>query len=104
VAERQKEQRAVLDVAARLVKPGGRLAYVTCSVLPEENTGQVARFLSEEGRFRVVPPAEAWAGAMGGGAPPESADGSSQTLLLTPATHGTDGFFVALLQASEERD
>ena len=42
---RRKEQEAVLDRAAGLVRPGGRLLYVTCSVLPEENGDQVAAFL-----------------------------------------------------------
>ena len=43
---RLAEQRAVLDQAARLVKPGGRLAYITCSVLPPENRDQVEAFLT----------------------------------------------------------
>ena len=47
LAQRQAEQRAVLALGAPLVKPGGRLVYVTCSVLPEENGEQVAAFLAE---------------------------------------------------------
>lgn len=95
--ERQKDQRTVLALAARLVKPGGRLVYVTCSVLPEENTDQIARFVEAHADFRVVPTAEAW-GATIGGAAPVSADGRADGLLLTPLSHGTDGFYIAVLQ------
>jgi 16S rRNA (cytosine967-C5)-methyltransferase len=44
--------------------------------------------------FQLVPFAEVWASTIGGAAP-ASADGSKEALLLTPASHGTDGFFVA---------
>ena len=94
--ERLAEQAAVLDRAAELVKPGGRIAYVTCSVLPEENVDQVAAFLERHEGFVVEPYGEAWRASIGG-EPPESADGATDTLQLTPARHGTDGFFVALL-------
>ena len=94
LATRQTEQRDVLSIAADLVKPGGRLAYVTCSVLPEENADQVAWFLEAFPNFKSVPVGEVWAKTIGGEAP-SSADQSFDTLLLTPASHGTDGFFVA---------
>ncbi|WP_072395126.1 RsmB/NOP family class I SAM-dependent RNA methyltransferase [Hyphomicrobium sp. CS1GBMeth3] len=94
LATRQKEQREVLELASGLVKPGGRLIYVTCSVLPEENVDQVAWFLGAHPGFALVPFGEAWRAALGS-EPPHSADGSAETLLLTPALHGTDGFFVA---------
>lgn len=94
LATRQKEQRDVLELASGLVKPGGRLVYVTCSVLPEENVDQVAWFLGAHTEFTLVPFGEAWLAALGT-EPPRSADGSTDTLLLTPASHGTDGFFVA---------
>jgi 16S rRNA (cytosine967-C5)-methyltransferase len=80
-----------------LVKPGGQLAYVTCSVLPEENVGQVAAFLETHGDFRAVPIGEAWTAAGLPGDVPRSADGRTDSLLLTPARHGTDGFFIAVL-------
>lgn len=98
LAERQAEQRAVLALAAQLVKPGGRLTYVTCSVLPEENAAQVAAFLESQPRYSILPVAQAWNGVLPG-EPPASADGRSQSLLLTPASHGTDGFFIATLAA-----
>lgn len=95
--ERQKAQRAVLAQAAGLVKRGGTLTYITCSVLPSENTDQVAAFLSAHEDFKIIPYAEQWRVTLGGEAP-VSADGRSDTLLLTPVRHGTDGFFIATLQ------
>ncbi|HEY7669439.1 MAG TPA: RsmB/NOP family class I SAM-dependent RNA methyltransferase [Hyphomicrobium sp.] len=95
--ERQAEQARVLDLGAQLVKPGGRLAYVTCSVLPEENAEQVAGFLARHTAFALLPYVEAWRAQLGT-EPPASADGSTETLQLTPTRHGTDGFFIALLQ------
>ncbi len=98
VAERQAEQREVLARAARLVKPGGTIAYVTCSILSEENGDQVAWFLAQHPGYEVVPVAGLWPERVGGTAP-TSADGSKTSLLLTPASHGTDGFFTAILRA-----
>lgn len=97
--QRIKDQREVLDRGAELVKKGGRLVYITCSVLPEENTAQIAAFLARHKNFEVIPFARQWASAIGTTAP-VSADGSTETLLLTPAQHGTDGFFIAVLRKS----
>ncbi len=97
LAERQAEQRTVLELAAKSVKPGGRIVYVTCSVLPEENVDTVAGFVAAQPQFAVLPFAEAWAAAFST-PPPASADGRTDTLLLTPACHGTDGFFIATLR------
>ena len=94
------ERHAALDRAASLTKPGGRLVYATCSVLPEENGDQVASLLAAHPAFAAVPWREAWAAGVGG-APPASADGSDETLLLTSARHGTDGFYVAVLRRRE---
>jgi 16S rRNA (cytosine967-C5)-methyltransferase len=93
---RVAEQTEALERGATLVKPGGRLVYVTCSVLPEENVDQVAAFLARHPDFAVVPYAEVWRAAIAS-EPPPSADGSDQTLLLTPARHDTDGFFIAVM-------
>jgi 16S rRNA (cytosine967-C5)-methyltransferase len=95
---RLAEQRAVLDQAARLVKPGGRLIYITCSVLPPENRDQVDAFIARHPEFSIVPWAPLWEQAAFSAAPPQSADGSAETLLMTPRSFGTDGFFVAMLQ------
>lgn len=94
LAARQADQQDVLRLGSGLVKPGGCLTYVTCSVLPEENVDQVAWFLGACPGFTLDPYEDAWRAAIGGD-PPASADESKQTLLLTPASHGTDGFFVA---------
>jgi 16S rRNA (cytosine967-C5)-methyltransferase len=96
LAQREQEQLAVLEAAAPLVKPGGRLVYATCSVLPQENGDRIAAFLANDSRFATLPWREAWQRGIGGEAP-VSADGSEATLLLTPARHGTDGFFIAVL-------
>ena len=94
--QRVRQQWAVLTTAASLVKPGGRLLYATCSVLPEENGDQVARFLAAHAEFARVPWQEAWLSGVGAQLP-ASAGAQSEDLLLTPARHGTDGFFIATL-------
>lgn len=98
VGERQAEQRAILANAANLVRPGGRLVYATCSILPEEGVDQIEAFLAARRDFMVVPTATAWSEAGMAGVAPASADGRSDSLLLTPARHGTDGFFIAVLR------
>lgn len=86
-------QRRILDTAARLVRPGGRLIYATCSFLVEEDEAQVERLLADNASFRLLPLAEVWAETLPGPCP---VDGPY--LRLTPARHGTDGFFAAVLQ------
>jgi 16S rRNA (cytosine967-C5)-methyltransferase len=95
LAQRSAEQRALLALATPLVKPGGQIVYVTCSVLPEENGDQLAWLAANHPEFTSTPWREAWAAGVGG-EPPESACGDA-ALLLTPARHGTDGFFIAVL-------
>jgi 16S rRNA (cytosine967-C5)-methyltransferase len=87
-----KLQASILDSAQRLVKPGGRLVYATCSMLAEENDNQVAAFLESHPDFERVPIADVWRDVIGTDCP---ADGP--TLSLTPLRHGTDGFFVAVM-------
>ena len=93
LAELQVRQHDILASASRLVKPGGRLAYVTCSLLREENEAQAERFLAETPDFTLVPAAQAWREAFGTPCP-----GGTDFLRLTPAQHGTDGFFVAIFE------
>lgn len=83
-------QARILASAARLVKPGGRLVYATCSVLCEENEDQVAAFLAAHPAFQIVPLDKA--------APQLAGVAQSDHLSLTPARHQTDGFFAAILQ------
>jgi 16S rRNA (cytosine967-C5)-methyltransferase len=99
IEQRLSEQRDVLAEAAPLVKSGGRLVYITCSLLPAENTDQVAAFVAANPAFSLVPYADVWRDVMPGEAP-ASADGRTGSLLLTPARHGTDGFFIAILARS----
>jgi 16S rRNA (cytosine967-C5)-methyltransferase len=89
-------QRGILAAAARLVKPGGRLIYVTCSLLPEENAEQAEAFLAAAPDFAALPAAAVWREVLGDGI-----DGGDPWLTLTPARHGTDGFFVAIFQKKE---
>ena len=72
------------------MKPSGRLIYVTCSLLREENEAQAEGFLVASPDFALYPVARAWAETIGGHSP-----GGDDYLRLTPARHGTDGFFVA---------
>jgi len=90
LAELVLRQRNILLSAARLVKPGGRLVYVTCSLLREENEAQAEGFLAASSEFALYPAARAWQETIGGRCP-----GGEDYLRLTPARHGTDGFFVA---------
>lgn len=97
---RQREQEAVLAVAAPLTRLGGRLVYVTCSVLPEENEDRVTAFLGEHPDFQVADGGEAFRRVTGQEPDPRCfvplADGTA--LRLTPAVTNTDGFFCAILQ------
>jgi 16S rRNA (cytosine967-C5)-methyltransferase len=89
------KQAAILDTAAGLVRPdGGRLIYATCSLLPDEDEEQVRAFLARHGDFSPLPLPAAWAEAAGSEPPP----GEGEFLLTSPARHGTDGFFAAILQ------
>jgi 16S rRNA (cytosine967-C5)-methyltransferase len=87
LAMRNKEQDAVLAQAASLVKPGGRIVYVTCSLLAEENEDRLDAFLAGHANFKLgeLPKALAHLAEKPG------------MLRLTPARHDTDGFFAAVL-------
>ncbi|MBE9603250.1 RsmB/NOP family class I SAM-dependent RNA methyltransferase [Acetobacteraceae bacterium H6797] len=94
LTELLEKQAVILDTASRLVRSGGKLVYATCSVLPEENEGQVDAFLARHTEFERVPLAESWAGQ--GLAVPPPCEGPD--MALDPARHGTDGFFAAVLR------
>lgn len=85
-------QAEILDSAARLVKPGGRLIYATCSLLPDENDDQIKKFLATHDEFALVPISQVWAEAVGG----HPVQG--EFMNLTPGRHRTDGFFTAVIQ------
>jgi 16S rRNA (cytosine967-C5)-methyltransferase len=86
-------QAELLARAATHVRPGGRLVYATCSVLPSENEDQVEAFLSRKSGFRPAEAADAWRDAVGTPHPP----GMDRFFRASPLRIGTDGFFVALL-------
>jgi 16S rRNA (cytosine967-C5)-methyltransferase len=96
---RLKDQAAVLERAVPLVKPGGRIVYVTCSVLAGENNGQIQKFLARHPDFAVLP-AEQVAAVLWDKAEDflAAARVSPEGILLTPRRTGTDGFFVSVLK------
>jgi 16S rRNA (cytosine967-C5)-methyltransferase len=88
-----ERQQQILRSASRLVRPGGRLIYATCSLLHEEDEAQADAFLAQTEDFALVPASRAWEETMGGASP-----AGDRYLFLTPARHGTDGFFVAVFE------
>jgi 16S rRNA (cytosine967-C5)-methyltransferase len=92
LARRQVEQDTVLDQAVVFVKPGGRIVYVTCSVLPSENEDRIAAFLERHPEFAARPAGDA--PELDGWRTPEG------YLRMSPKTSATDGFFVAVLERS----
>src|SRR6476660_1292996 len=96
---RLKDQAEVLDRGAALVKPGGRIAYVTCSVLPPENGAQIRSFMARHPEFSVVPPAQTMSVLWDKADDFEKAAlPSAEGWLMTPRRTGTDGFFVSVLK------
>ena len=94
LAKLAEQQHSILNAAAELVKPQGRLVYATCSILPQENEGQIERFLREHPDFEALNCADL------PGSPKISPD-TGTYLKLDTAAHGTDGFFAAVLQRRE---
>lgn len=90
LAELVVKQASILDTGAKLVRAGGKLIYATCSLLPEENEEQVSAFLARHPDFAPIPPEQAWK-------LPGAVPALGPFLALTPARHGTDGFFAAVL-------
>ncbi len=91
VAELTAKQAAILTAAAGLVKPGGRLVYATCSLLPEENEAIVAAFLDAHFEYRLQPVGPILAS--------QHIDlAMAEVLRLDPARHGTDAFYAAVLE------
>lgn len=96
LAEYCQIQSEVLREAAALVRPGGRLVYVTCSVLRRENTDQVVSFLRDRPDFISRPTREVLSADL------PSASTVEVGTMLTPHSAGTDGFFIAVLERSGE--
>ncbi len=89
-------QGRLLQSASRLVKPGGRLIYATCSMLPVENEDHAEAFLAANPEFTAVSATDIWSVAVWPEGGPDAP--SAPYLRLTPATHGTDGFFAAVFE------
>ena len=94
-------QSDILASAQRLVAPGGRLVYATCSLLPEENEEQISRFMAEHQDFILLPPAAVWQEVLGDGSAFPGLE-EELTLTLTPARHGSDGFFMAVMERKKQ--
>jgi 16S rRNA (cytosine967-C5)-methyltransferase len=88
-------QGSVLRAAARLVKPGGRLVYATCSLLALENQQVIEQFLGENAQFEAVPATEVLAQQ---GIDIDHAARFAPYFVMLPHLHGTDGFFAAVLE------
>ncbi|MDP4002253.1 RsmB/NOP family class I SAM-dependent RNA methyltransferase [Methylobacterium sp. NEAU K] len=96
LALRTAEQTQVLDRAARLVRPGGRIVYVTCSLLPAENDAAVSGLLSRwRGRFEAVPAETVL--AAGPATLPDAVRLTAHGIQMSPLRTGTDGFYVAVI-------
>jgi 16S rRNA (cytosine967-C5)-methyltransferase len=91
LAELTAKQASILEAAAKLVKPTGRLVYATCSLLPEENERIVEAFLAAHPDFHTVDAATELARA-------KIPLDTGPMLKLAPDTHGCDGFFAAVVE------
>ena len=92
-------QAILLEKARAMVGPGGRIIYITCSVLASEGSDLIKEFLANAPEIELADITDIWGdtiGKMGGGICPPTNDGLLQ---LLPGRDGTDGFFIAVLQA-----
>ncbi len=97
LAVRQSEQAALLVEAARYLKPGGTLVYITCSILPEENDDQIAAFLVANPGVATIDMATAWRQTLITDLP-EGLATPGGGICLTPHRTRTDGFYCHLLR------
>jgi 16S rRNA (cytosine967-C5)-methyltransferase len=88
-------QHRVLRAASRLVKPGGRLVYATCSLLAQENQAVVERFLADQPQFMPVPVVEVLHPQ---GVTIPGLEDAAPFFVMLPHRHATDGFFAAVLE------
>ncbi len=102
IADRMREQNELLAKGAVFVRPGGELVYMTCSILREENEDRVRGFLTSEiGQdFSAVDLKKRWQSLLAAELPkqPEKAAAEALGLRFSPASSGTDGFYIAVLQ------
>jgi 16S rRNA (cytosine967-C5)-methyltransferase len=100
VEEMAVKQAAILQSAARLLKPGGRLVYATCSVLPQENEAIAQAFAAANSDFTPLEVGEIMSNLKVEGAASLCSGGESGQLYLRlwPHRHQTDGFFAAVFE------
>jgi 16S rRNA (cytosine967-C5)-methyltransferase len=98
VLELNQKQMNILASAARLLKPGGRLVYATCSLLPQENQAIAEDFLAKHPQFEVVPAAQALKLLFPKDPMPLGCSPDNPWWQLWPHIHGTDGFFGAVFE------
>lgn len=98
-----KRQDEILDCAAKMLRPGGRLVYSTCTFAPEENEGSVSRFLNRNPAFYLVEPA-GYEGMEGGRKEwvREAAEGIEKTLRIFPHKVKGEGHFAAVFEKEKE--
>lgn len=95
ITDRMADQDKVLDAACAYVRPGGELAYVTCSLLPEENTDRVKAFLQRHPEFETISLKQRWRSVAADSEAPVPYADQNLGLLLSPRRTGTDGFYFA---------
>jgi 16S rRNA (cytosine967-C5)-methyltransferase len=98
VTELNAKQASILASASRLLKPGGRLVYATCSLLPQENQAIALQFLEKHPEFELIPAAEVLKDHFLDGAQPIGTSPDNPWWQLWPHLHGTDGFFGAIFR------
>jgi 16S rRNA (cytosine967-C5)-methyltransferase len=103
LARHHATQQELLQKARAMVLPGGRIIYITCSLLASECEAQVAAFLADAPELEMANIGDIWddtIGRLNGGACPQSATlNASGMLRLLPQRDNTDGFFIAIIQA-----
>jgi 16S rRNA (cytosine967-C5)-methyltransferase len=97
LAEHRSLQAWLIDDGARHTKPGGRLIYVTCSLLMSENEDVAQAFLERHPDFRPVPAAQVWKDA---GLPAPLPLGVGEYFRASPYRTATDGFFACIIERS----
>jgi 16S rRNA (cytosine967-C5)-methyltransferase len=98
IAKLAPTQLAILESAARLLKPGGRLVYATCSLLDQENQELVNLFLEKHPDFELLSAKEVLGHHFLHDGIPVGTSKDKPWWQLLPSRHGTDGFFGAILQ------
>ena len=99
IEELTELQSSILSRAARFVQPGGHLIYATCSLLPAENDDRIGAFLENHADFELMDARDVWSRL----ATKDWPCADEKVLRLSPAMHGTDGFFAAILRKATIR-